>query len=174
MITHVAERRAFFIVAPSFQPVKAYHQGRATCRRFLEKEERRRRRGKREKERKKDGKEGKKNLKIERRRTDRKKNRNKRERERERERNTGYDVKGDTRRLSIMMQINVTRGILRSASIFFLFFFLFFFLPPRALQVHQSVPISSRAKTSSPGKISFASELSIQKLKLKLKGRGWL
>lgn len=29
-----------------------------------------------------------------------------------------------------MMQINVTRGILRSASIFFLFFFLFFFLPP--------------------------------------------
>lgn len=71
-----------------------------------------------------------------------------------------------------MMQINVTRGILRSASIFFLFFFLFFFLPPRALQVHQSVPISSRAKTSSPGKISFAGEFCLEaqkRIKIKIK-----
>ena len=111
------------------------------------------------KEKKKRERRGK-NLKIERRRTDRKKNRNKRERER----NTGYDLKGDTRRLSIMMQINVTRGILRSASIFsfFLSFFFSFFFFFRASQVHQSVPISSRAKTFS-GKISFADELSIQR-----------
>lgn len=37
---------------------------------------------------------------------------------REREKETGCDRKG-TRGASIMMQINVTRGILRSASIFF-------------------------------------------------------
>ena len=52
------------------------------------------------------------------------------ERKKEREREGPVTIARGQQDASIMMQINVTRGILRSASILFFSFFL------RALQVH--------------------------------------